>query len=84
MKGVRLAAGLCAALLSVQGCAFKRMGFERMADAISATASTFATDNDPEFVRTGAPSTLKMVEMLLNQDPRHPGLLLTACIGFTQ
>ena len=83
MHSGRLAVGLLALALS-QGCALKRMGFERMADAISATATTFARDNDPEFVRTGAPSTLKMVEMLLDQDPRHPGLLLTACSGFTQ
>lgn len=71
-------------LLIAPGCAVKRMGFERMAAAISGTASAFATDNDPEFVRAGAPSTLKMVEMLLDQQPQHPGLLLTACSGFTQ
>lgn len=68
----------------VSGCSVKRMGFERMADAISATATAYGRDNDPEFVRQGAPATLKMVEMLLDQDPRHPGLLLTACSGFTQ
>ena len=62
----------------------KRMGLERMADAISATASSFAVDNDPEFVRVAAPSTLKMVEMLLEQQPRHAGLLSTACSGFAQ
>lgn len=71
-------------LAAAPGCALHRMGFERMAAAISGTASAFATDNDPEFVRAGAPSTLKMVEMLLDQEPRHPGLLLTACSGFTQ
>ncbi|HVL67041.1 MAG TPA: TRAP transporter TatT component family protein [Vicinamibacterales bacterium] len=71
-------------IVGVQGCALKRAGFERMADAISATASAFARDSDPEFVRAGVPSTLKMVEMLLDEDPRHPGLLLTACSGFTQ
>ena len=65
-------------------CSFKRMGLERMANAISATASTYSRDNDPEFVRLAAPSTLKMVEMLLDDSPDHPGLLLTACSGFTQ
>ncbi len=55
-----------------------------MADAISATSSAFATDNDPEFVRLAAPSNLKMVEMMLEAQPRHHGLLSTACSGFTQ
>ena len=46
---------LVAAGLGVSGCSVKRMGLERMADAISATSSAFATDNDPEFVRLAAP-----------------------------
>jgi TRAP transporter T-component len=73
-----------AAGLAVLGCSVKRMGLERMADAISATSSAFATDNDPEFVRLAAPSNLKMVEMMLEAQPRHHGLLSTACSGFTQ
>lgn len=60
------------------------MGLSRMADALSSTASTFARDDDPEFVRLAAPSNLKMVEMLLEEAPAHPGLLMTACSGFTQ
>ena len=55
-----------------------------MADAVSSTATAYGRDNDPEFVRQGAPATLKMVEMLLEQNPGHRGLLLTACSGFTQ
>ncbi len=55
-----------------------------MADALSATATAFARDDDPELVRLAAPTTLKMVEMLLDDAPQHPGLLLTACSGFTQ
>jgi TRAP transporter TatT component family protein len=60
------------------------MGLNRMADALSSTASAFTRDNDPEFVRQAAPSTLKMVEMLLEESPSHVGLLMTACSGFTQ
>jgi hypothetical protein len=82
MPGLRFV--VCLLVLALPGCALKRVGFDRMADALSATAGAYAADNDPEFVRAGAPSTLKMVEMLLDQEPRHPGLLLTACRGFTQ
>jgi len=60
------------------------MGISRMADALTSTASAFTRDNDPEFVRQAAPSTLKMIEMLLEESPSHPGLLMTACSGFTQ
>lgn len=55
-----------------------------MADALTSTASAWSRDDDPEFVRLAAPSTLKMVEMLLDDQPSHPGLLMTACSGFTQ
>ena len=82
-RAVRVALCLAAATLGA-GCSVKRMGLERMASAVSATATAYARDNDPEFVRAGAPATLKMVEMLLDQDPNHRGLLLTACSGFTQ
>jgi hypothetical protein len=60
------------------------MGISRMADALTSTASAFTRDNDPEFVRQAAPSTLKMIEMLLEESPTHHGLLMTACSGFTQ
>jgi TRAP transporter TatT component family protein len=66
------------------GCSPKKMGVSRMADALSSTASAFTRDNDPEFVRQAAPSTLKMVEMMLDESPTHAGLLMTACSGFTQ
>ena len=68
----------------ISGCSPKKMGISRMADALTSTASAFTRDNDPEFVRQAAPSTLKMIEMLLEESPSHPGLLITACSGFTQ
>lgn len=55
-----------------------------MASALANSTSVYESDNDPEFVRLAAPSTLKTVEMLLSQNPDHPGLLLTACSGFTE
>ncbi|HXG55761.1 MAG TPA: TRAP transporter TatT component family protein [Vicinamibacterales bacterium] len=84
MTRFRSGAAILVATVALGGCSMKKMGMARMADAVSATATTFSTDDDPEFVRLAAPSTLKIVEMLLEDDPRHPGLLLTACSGFTQ
>ena len=53
MRHSRVKLGLLIAAVAVGGvaCSFKKMGVERMADAISATASTYSRDNDPEFER---------------------------------
>src|SRR5262245_58743579 len=76
--------GVCAVALLAAACSPKQMALNRMAAALADSTSVYERDNDPEFVRIAAPSTLKTVEMLLSQAPRHPQLLLTACSGFTE
>ena len=66
------------------GCSAKQMALNRMASALASASSVYENDNDPEFVRLAAPSTLKTVEMLLKDAPSNTQLLLTACSGFTQ
>lgn len=73
-----------AAAMLACACSPKRIGMSRMADALAATATTYRSDNDIELVRVAAPSTLKLVEMMLDQAPDHQGLLATACSGFAQ
>ena len=75
---------ICAMALAAVACSPKQMALNRMASALANSTSVYESDNDPEFVRVAAPSTLKTVEMLLSQSPRHPQLLLTACSGFTE
>jgi predicted anti-sigma-YlaC factor YlaD len=85
MRNLGARALLVLLLIPASGaCSMKSMGINRMADALSSTASSYSRDDDPEFVRLAAPSTLKMVEMLLDEQSSHPGLLITACSGFTQ
>ncbi len=79
----RIAVCLAAALLAA-GCSTRQMALNRMASALATASAVYESDNDPEFVRLAAPSTLKTIEMLLSQSPRHPELLMTACSGFTQ
>src|SRR4051795_5319004 len=74
---------VCAALC-LAACSPKQMALNRMASALANSSTVYERDNDPEFVRLAAPSTLKTVEMLLSQSPDQPQLLLTACSGFTQ
>lgn len=73
-----------AAVLVLAGCSPRQMALNRMASALADSSAVYERDNDPEFVRLAAPSTLKTVEMLLSQSPDHPQLLLTACRGFTE
>ena len=75
---------LAVAVLWLAACSPKQMALNRMASALANSSSVYERDNDPEFVRLAAPSTLKTIEMLLSQSPDHPQLLLTACSGFTQ
>jgi predicted anti-sigma-YlaC factor YlaD len=46
--------------------------------------TTFASDDDPELVKAAVPFGLKLTEGLLNENPRHEGLLLAAASGFAQ
>ena len=71
-------------LLGAVACSPRQMAINRMASALASASIVYENDNDPEFVRLAAPSTLKTVEMLLKDSPSNPQLLLTACSGFTQ
>jgi hypothetical protein len=83
---MRVRTAVVAALfaLALSACSPKQMALTRMASALAAASSVYENDNDLEFVRLAAPSTLKTVEMLLEDAPKNKQLLLTACSGFTQ
>jgi hypothetical protein len=81
---IRSRAFVAGALALAAACSPKQMAINQFASAMSSALSVYDSDNDPEFVRLAAPSTLKTIEMLLSQSPNHPELLLTACAGFAQ
>ncbi len=74
---------LCLAMLG-SGCSVKRMAVNKVGDALAGGGTTFASDDDPELVKAAVPFSLKLMESLLNESPRHEGLLLAAASGFTQ
>ena len=84
VRVMRAGVAAVAVAVCVSGCSPQKMALNRMASALANASSVYESDNDPEFVRLAAPSTLKTVEMLLSQNPDHQGLLLTACRGFTE
>jgi predicted anti-sigma-YlaC factor YlaD len=86
---VRPAAGVAATLVIVvlagSGCSIKKIAANRMADSLAAqSASSFATDDDPELVGSALPFALKLMESLLQEVPQHRGLLFATSSGFTQ
>jgi predicted anti-sigma-YlaC factor YlaD len=83
MRAVLIAVPIVAAVFS-QGCALKTMALRSVADTLSESGDTFSSDEDPELVRDAVPFALKTYESLLASLPRHRGLLIATCSGFTQ
>ena len=71
-------------LLIFCSCSVKKYAINKLGDALAGTNTTFASDDDPDLIRAAVPFSLKLVESLLAENPRHEGLLLAAARGFTQ
>ncbi len=65
------------------GCSIRRMAVNKIGDALASGGATYDSDEDIELVGQALPFGLKLIESLLEESPRHRGLLLTACRGFT-
>lgn len=66
------------------GCSFRTLAVNRVGNALAAGGSTFASDDDPQLVGDALPFTLKLMESLLAESPRHVPLLVATARGFTQ
>lgn len=66
------------------GCSIRKIAVKKLGDALAESGATFASDNDPELVKDALPFSLKLIESLLAESPRHRALLLAACSDFTQ
>ena len=81
---VRLVVLTGVAALSLAGCSVKSFAVNKLGDTLSAPGpSVYTTDDDPELIRAALPFSLKTLESLLQASPKHKGMLLTACSGFT-
>lgn len=75
---------LCATLLATSGCSIRRLAVNKVGDALAGGGTTFASDDDPELVKAAVPFSLKLMESLLSESPKHKGLLFATSSGFTQ
>jgi len=71
-------------ILSLHGCSIKQVAISKLGDSLAASGSVYASDDDIELVGGALPFSLKTIEGLLVEVPRHKGLLITAASGFTQ
>lgn len=71
-------------LVLAGGCSPRGYVVRGVANAVSSGGGAFASDDDPELVRSAVPFALKAEESLLSSAPGHRGLLLSLCRGFTQ
>jgi predicted anti-sigma-YlaC factor YlaD len=85
-RPLRIAVALLAALapLLLAGCSIKKLAINKLGDAMAESGATYARDDDPDLIRDAVPFALKLTESLLDQSPRHRGLLTSAASGFTQ
>jgi predicted anti-sigma-YlaC factor YlaD len=86
-RGARAAACLALVALLPFGacsCSVRKFAVNQIGNAVAKGGGVFTSDDDPELVRDAIPFGLKTMESLLAESPRHPGLLLAACQGFTQ
>ena len=75
-------AALLGALLT--GCSIKKMAVNKLGNGLASGGTVFASDDDPELIRAAVPFSLKLMESLLAENPRHAGLLFATASGFTQ
>ena len=66
------------------GCSLKKYAVNEVGNALAGSGSSFASDDDPELIRAAVPFSLKLMESLLAESPKHRGLLFASASGFTQ
>ncbi len=74
---------LLALPFALASCSIQKFAVGQVANSLTKGPDVYGTDNDPELVRDALPFGLKTMESLLAALPKHEGLLLTLCRGFT-
>jgi predicted anti-sigma-YlaC factor YlaD len=83
MKGSKTVLAMILVTVMVDsGCSIRRFAVNKVGDALSRGGSTYESDDDLELVGDALPFSLKLIESLLAESPRHRGMLETACKGF--
>jgi predicted anti-sigma-YlaC factor YlaD len=79
---VRLVA-LLLLIVTASACSVRKFAINKIGDALAQGGSTYESDEDLELVQGALPFALKLVETMLEESPKHRGLLFAAAQGFT-
>jgi predicted anti-sigma-YlaC factor YlaD len=71
-------------LALLPACSIKNLAVNALGGALAEGGSSYARDDDPDLVWEAVPFGLKTIEGLLEEAPRHRGLLFAAASGFVQ
>jgi hypothetical protein len=66
------------------GCSIRKTAVNKFGNALAESSANFAGDDDLELIGDAIPFGLKTMEGLLEEAPRHRGLLLACTSGFVQ
>src|SRR6266404_6055999 len=83
MQLPRISAAVLLVVAATSGCSIRKIAVNKLGNALASGGTTFTSDEDPELVRDALPFSLKLIESLLAESPRHRGLLFAASSGFT-
>ena len=78
-KGIRL---LTLSVLALNGCSLKMAALRSTADLLDRGAAAFYEEEDVPLAQNSMAGHLKLLEILLKNDPANPKLLLNAARGF--
>ena len=70
-------------VIFVIGCSPKKILLKQFDGVFDSIEYVYLTDDDPQLVKEAFPFNLKIIEILLNQDPDNREMLLTALSSFT-
>ncbi len=65
-------------------CSIHKLAVNQIGNALAASGTTFAADEDPELVGAALPFSLKLMESILAESPQNARLLTATARGFTQ
>jgi predicted anti-sigma-YlaC factor YlaD len=68
--------------IAAGGCSLRQTAASKVGDALAGGGAGWSSEEDPELVREALPFSLKLMESLAAEAPRHVGLRLALCRGF--